>query len=65
MESANDRYDLIVVDQKMPNLSGVELIDEIRKRGIPGEIIVISAHVIGKPGGVSADEGPRDSAEAF
>ena len=29
----------------MPNLTGVELVDEIRKRGIPGEIIVISAHV--------------------
>ena len=40
-----DPYDLIIVDQKMPNLSGVELVDEIRKRGIPGEIIVLSAHV--------------------
>ncbi len=29
----------------MPNLSGVELVDEIRKRGIPGELIVLSAHV--------------------
>ncbi len=40
-----DRYDLIIVDQKMPNLTGVELVDEIRKRGIPGKIIVLSAHV--------------------
>jgi CheY-like chemotaxis protein len=45
LESAKDPYDLIIVDQKMPNLTGVELVDEIRKRGIPGEIIVISAHV--------------------
>ncbi|MEO7724563.1 MAG: response regulator [Chthoniobacterales bacterium] len=38
-KNLGDRYDLIIVDQKMPNLSGVELVDEIRKRGIPGEII--------------------------
>ncbi len=45
LKNLGDRYDLIIVDQKMPNLSGVELVDEIRKRGIPGEIIVLSAHV--------------------
>ena len=45
LETVTDPYDLIIVDQKMPNLTGVELIDEIRKRGIPGEIIVLSAHV--------------------
>lgn len=45
LETAVDPYDLIIVDQKMPNLTGVELVDEIRKRGIPGEIIVLSAHV--------------------
>ncbi len=45
LETVADPYDLIIVDQKMPNLTGVELVDEIRKRGIPGEIIVLSAHV--------------------
>ncbi len=38
-------YDVIIVDQKMPNLTGVELVDAIRKRGIPGKIIVLSAHL--------------------
>jgi CheY-like chemotaxis protein len=38
-------YDVIIVDQKMPNLTGVELVDAIRKRGIGGKIIVVSAHL--------------------
>ena len=42
----SDPYDLIIVDQKMPNLTGVELVDAIRKRGIPGDIIVLSAHIL-------------------
>jgi DNA-binding response OmpR family regulator len=38
-------YDVIIVDEKMPNLTGVELVGEIRKRGIDGKIIVVSAHL--------------------
>lgn len=38
-------YDLIIVDQKMPTITGVELVGEIRRRGLPGKIIVISAHL--------------------
>lgn len=45
LEAAGDPYDLIIVDQKMPNLTGVELVDAIRQRGILGKIIVLSAHV--------------------
>jgi CheY-like chemotaxis protein len=41
----SDPYDVIIVDQKMPNLTGVELVDAIRKRGITGKIIVVSAHL--------------------
>jgi DNA-binding response OmpR family regulator len=40
-----DPYDIIIVDQKMPNLSGVQLVEAIRQRGIPGEIIILSAHL--------------------
>jgi CheY-like chemotaxis protein len=40
-----DQYDVIIVDQKMPRLSGVELVQEIRKRGIAGKIMVLSAHL--------------------
>lgn len=38
-------FDVIIVDQKMPKLTGVELVTEIRKRGIEGKIIVISANL--------------------
>ena len=38
-------YDVIIVDQRMPNLTGVELVQEIRKRGIEGKIIVVSANL--------------------
>ncbi len=43
LETTPDPYDLIIVDQKMPNLTGVELVGEIRKRGIAGKIVVLSA----------------------
>ena len=38
-------FDVIIVDQKMPNLTGVELVREIRNRGIEGKIIVVSANL--------------------
>ena len=38
-------FDVIIVDQKMPNLTGLELVREIRKRGIDGKIIVVSANL--------------------
>lgn len=42
---SSDLYDVIIVDQKMPHLTGLELVTEIRKRGISGKIIVVSAHL--------------------
>jgi two-component system, response regulator, stage 0 sporulation protein F len=41
----SDPYDVMIVDQKMPNLTGVELVSAIRERGIAGKIIVVSAHL--------------------
>ena len=41
----SEPYDVIIVDQKMPNLTGVELVGALRDRGINGKIIVISAHL--------------------
>jgi CheY-like chemotaxis protein len=38
-------FDVIIVDQKMPKLTGVELVQEIRRRGISGKIIVVSANL--------------------
>jgi DNA-binding response OmpR family regulator len=45
VDSSSERYDIIIVDQKMPHLSGVELVDEMRKRGINSKIMVLSAHL--------------------
>jgi CheY-like chemotaxis protein len=45
IDASSDPYDVIIVDQKMPNLTGVELVSAIRERGIPGKIIVVSAHL--------------------
>jgi DNA-binding response OmpR family regulator len=38
-------YDVIIVDQKMPRLNGVELVQGIREQGITGKIVVLSAHL--------------------
>jgi len=40
-----DRFDVIIVDQKMPKLTGVELVREIRNRNVAGKIIVVSANL--------------------
>lgn len=45
LDLAPDAYDVIIVDQKMPNLTGVQLVEAIRKRGITTKIIVVSAHL--------------------
>jgi CheY-like chemotaxis protein len=45
LEAAPGAFDVIIVDQQMPQLSGVELVREIRERGIPTKIMVLSAHL--------------------
>ncbi len=40
-----DPYDLIIVDEKMPDLTGVELVGAMRERHIPGKIMVLSAYL--------------------
>ena len=40
-----DGYDVIIIDQKMPRLTGVELVQEIRQRPYAGKIMVLSAHL--------------------
>jgi len=45
LDANPDPYDVIIVDQKMPHLSGIELVEGIRKRGITSKIIVVSAHL--------------------
>ena len=43
LDANSDLYDVIIVDEKMPNLTGLELVGAIRKRAINGRIIVVSA----------------------
>jgi CheY-like chemotaxis protein len=45
LDDPSEHYDAIIVDQKMPRLSGLELVGAIRERGIPGKIIVLSAQL--------------------
>jgi CheY-like chemotaxis protein len=45
LDSSSEHYDVIIVDQKMPHMSGVELVEQLRKRGIDSKIMVLSAHI--------------------
>jgi DNA-binding response OmpR family regulator len=45
LQGSSHPYDVIIVDQKMPSLSGAELVGEIRKRGVDSKVIVVSAHL--------------------
>ena len=45
LDSGSEHYDIIIVDQKMPHMSGVELVEELRKRGVDSKIVVLSAHI--------------------
>jgi DNA-binding response OmpR family regulator len=45
LDSGSERYDIIIVDQKLPHMTGVELVGELRKRGINSKIMVLSAHI--------------------
>jgi CheY-like chemotaxis protein len=45
LDRDSTHYDVIIVDQKMPHLTGVELVSAIRQRGITSKIMVLSAHL--------------------
>jgi DNA-binding response OmpR family regulator len=45
LDAHSDRYDVIIVDQKMPELTGVELVAAIRKRRVTSKIMVLSAQL--------------------
>jgi len=62
LDANPDPYDVIIVDQKMPHQSGVELVTAIRQRGLNGKIIVLSAHLSSE---VRADYARMDVNEMF
>jgi two-component system, response regulator, stage 0 sporulation protein F len=39
-------FDVIIVDEKMPDLSGVELVRMIKERRYPAKIMVVSAQLL-------------------
>lgn len=45
LETSSSNYDVIIIDEKMPHLTGVELVQEIKKRRFAGQIMVLSAHL--------------------
>jgi DNA-binding response OmpR family regulator len=45
VDSGLEHFDIIIVDQKMPHMSGVELVEQLRKRGVDSKIMVLSAHI--------------------
>jgi len=45
VDSGFEHYDVIIVDQKMPHMSGVELVEELRKRNVDSKIMVLSVHI--------------------
>src|ERR1700736_1445114 len=45
LDVSSDFYDVIIVDHKMPNLTGDKLVEEIRKRGITTHIVVVAANL--------------------
>jgi DNA-binding response OmpR family regulator len=38
-------YDVVITDNNMPHVTGVELVRELRKRNFGGKIMVLSAHL--------------------
>ena len=45
LDSGSEHYHVIIVDQKMPHMTRVELVEQLRKRGIDSKIIVLSAYL--------------------
>ena len=45
LDAGTEHYDIIIVDQKMPHMTGVELVEQLRKRNVDSKIMVLSAHI--------------------
>jgi DNA-binding response OmpR family regulator len=41
----SEAFDVVIVDHKMPRVSGVELVQRLRAANFAGKIIVLSAHL--------------------
>ena len=45
IEAAPHPFDIVITDHKMPNMTGLEFVSELRTRGFEGKIAVLSAHL--------------------
>jgi len=45
LDQTAEPFDVVIVDQKMPNLSGDQLIAAMRERGLTTKVVVLSAQV--------------------
>jgi DNA-binding NarL/FixJ family response regulator len=45
LDCCSNPFDVIIVDEKMPNLTGTELVEAIRERHLSTKIIVVSAQL--------------------
>ncbi|TVM14583.1 response regulator [Oceanidesulfovibrio indonesiensis] len=39
-----EEFDVVVLDQKMPGMSGVETLESMRKKGCTAEVIILTGH---------------------
>lgn len=45
LDTSAEPFDVVIVDQKMPHLTGVQLISTMRERAIRSHVIVLSAQI--------------------
>ena len=41
----SEHFDIVIVDHKMPRVSGIELVRRLRTENFAGKIVVLSAHL--------------------
>ncbi len=44
MLAAGEKFDVVILDLKMPGIDGQKVLDELKKSGSQAEIIIFSAH---------------------
>lgn len=43
-ELSHQPYDVVLLDVKMPGISGIEVLQEMKHRGVTAEVVVLSGH---------------------
>jgi DNA-binding response OmpR family regulator len=45
IDASKNRFDVVITDHRMPRVSGLELVRELRARKFEGKVVVLSAHL--------------------